>query len=237
MQPGDTITPSNQSDQTAQPAPASLPPVQDVSQQPNSQPAPSKQAAPAALPQPPQQTYDQSPETNQNEDSFDDSPWNEDQPQNVNITSQAEWTASEFMDHDKAADWYMALGLGAVILSGVLYFATRDFISIFVVVVATVLFGISGSRRPQTRSYQVTNVGLQVDQKMYPYSDIKSFSVIDEGSIHSIQLLPLKRYMPAMTIYYPPDQEEEIFNALANYLPYEERKHDSVDKLMKRLRF
>ncbi len=49
--------------------------------------------------------------------------------------------------------------------------------------------------------------------------------------------MPLKRFMPPITLYYPPDQEDAVINALAAYLPHEDRTHDPVDRLMRKIRF
>ncbi len=149
----------------------------------------------------------------------------------------AEWSASEYIDHHKSIEWYAVLVLASVLLGGLLYLVTRDWISVVVVLLAAGMFGISGAKKPRTLTYRITESGVQVAGKLYPYEDIKVFSVVNEGGVSSIQLLPLRRFMPPLSIYYPPDMEEPIFNALANYLPHEENKHDPVDRLMKRLRF
>jgi hypothetical protein len=58
-----------------------------------------------------------------------------------------------------------------------------------------------------------------------------------EGAFSSIVLVPLKRFSPLTSIYYAPQDEERITAMLAAHLPYEERKHDPIDKLMQRIRF
>ena len=43
--------------------------------------------------------------------------------------------------------------------------------------------------------------------------------------------------MPPLSIYYPPDQEDEIVNVLGMFLPYADAKNDPFDRLMARIRF
>jgi hypothetical protein len=43
--------------------------------------------------------------------------------------------------------------------------------------------------------------------------------------------------MPLLTIYYDPADEDKIVNALSDMLPHEDRQHDMVERLMRRLRF
>jgi hypothetical protein len=78
---------------------------------------------------------------------------------------------------------------------------------------------------------------LYIGQKFYDWGMFKSFSVIEEDAINSIYLTPLKRFMPAISVYYSPDDEEKILTTISNYLPHEERARDFIDKLMHRIRF
>jgi hypothetical protein len=43
--------------------------------------------------------------------------------------------------------------------------------------------------------------------------------------------------MPPISAYFAPKDEERITKILGNYLPYEERKLDNVERLSRRLRF
>jgi hypothetical protein len=49
--------------------------------------------------------------------------------------------------------------------------------------------------------------------------------------------MPLKRFMPPLSLYMDPADEEKIVDVLADYLPVEQREQDPIDKLMRRLRF
>jgi hypothetical protein len=105
------------------------------------------------------------------------------------------------------------------------------------VLIAAGAFGALAARKPRELTYSLDDHGLQVGDKFYPYMDFRSFSVMEEGAIHSITLMPLRRLMPLLTIYYDPADEDKIVNALADMLPHEDRQHDMVERLMRRLRF
>jgi hypothetical protein len=96
---------------------------------------------------------------------------------------------------------------------------------------------VAAARQPQTLKYGINHAGIMVGEKFYPFPDFKSFSIADEEALSSIVLLPMKRFMPGLTIYYPPDQEDEIMTVLSLYLPHETRRVDVVDRLARRLRF
>lgn len=147
------------------------------------------------------------------------------------------WTASEYIAHQKSAGWYMALGLGAVGLALLVWFITDDVTSGVVIMIVAIIFGAMAARSPRVLNYHLDHGGLHIGEKFYPYADFKSFSVLEEGPIDSILLLPMKRFMPGLTVYYPPEQEDAIFAVLGNYLPHEVREPDALDRLMRKVRF
>jgi hypothetical protein len=147
------------------------------------------------------------------------------------------WTASEFIAHDKDMTWFAALGAVTALLVALTFLLTRDFVSTGIVLVVIICFGAFAVRKPRILPYRLDHVGLHVDQKTYHYDQLKSFSLIQEGGVRSIQLMPLKRFMPPISIYMDPSDEDKIIDVLANYLPMEQRQQDMIDQLMRRLRF
>jgi len=85
--------------------------------------------------------------------------------------------------------------------------------------------------------YSLDNRGLTIAQKSYPYGVFRSFAVIDEGAFSSIVFIPLKRFMPVLTIYYAPEDENEVVATIADHLPMEQRKRDAIDTLLHKIRF
>jgi hypothetical protein len=150
---------------------------------------------------------------------------------------EVEWTASEFVAHNKTTSWYGMLALAAVVLAAIIYFVTKDLVSAGIIVLVAVLLGVSAARKPRVLHYQVNGGGLAIGEKFYPYAEFKSFSVMQEGAFSSIMFLPLKRFMPPISIYYDPQDEERIIDVLSFYLPMENRSHDVIDSLVKRIRF
>lgn len=148
-----------------------------------------------------------------------------------------DWTASEFIDHEKRASWFVGLGVITIVGAVIVYLITRDIIAPVMILVAACLFGVTAGRKPSSLHYHIDNFGIKIGNKMYDYGQFKSFSIIEEGAIDSIYLSPLGRLSPPISLYYPPDQEEQILGTLGNYLPHEQKRHDPVERLMRRIRF
>ena len=59
-----------------------------------------------------------------------------------------EWTASEFIDHNKGSSWYVLLILGSVAIAAGLYFLSKNIFSAGIVVLVALLLGIAAIRKP-----------------------------------------------------------------------------------------
>ncbi len=162
-------------------------------------------------------------------------------PQTPKVPSQTvepvSWTASEFIAHHKDGGWYAAMAGGSILFGIVVYLITRDLISVISIGIVVILFLIISAKKPQQRTFAVDNLGISVDDKFYPFDSFKSFSITSEGAINSIIFMPLKRLMPELTVYYPPEDEDRIISVLSVNLPNDQKEEKKVDRLMKRLRF
>lgn len=148
------------------------------------------------------------------------------------------WEASEYIDHQKPGGWYAMLVGTAIALVALTYvISSGDYIVTAVIAITAVLFGITAARKPRTLHYAVDQRGIKIGEKVYNFADFKVFSVITDTAIHSIQLLPLKRFMPPISLHYPPSDEDKIVETLGLYLPYQEVSRDMVDRFMSRIRF
>lgn len=148
------------------------------------------------------------------------------------------WTASEYIAHHKPAGWYMALSLGAIGIAAIVYFVTGgDVTSVIVVLLAAIIFGAVGARKPKEQHFSIGHDGVSIGSKFYNFDQFKSFSIVDEDAFASITFMPMRRFMPAISIYYDPQDEDHIVEVLSVYLPIEDRGRDPIDRLMKKIRF
>ncbi len=148
------------------------------------------------------------------------------------------WTASEFVAHKKSQSWYIGLAITALVAACLIFFLTRDFVSVAVIVVGCSMLGVYGGRQPRQLQYQVNSHGVTIGQKQYGYNEFRSFCITSEGAFAGIVFMPLKRFGLPTTIYYAPEDEAKIVGIVSSQLPLEsESYHDAVDSLMRRLRF
>lgn len=157
--------------------------------------------------------------------------------QNASNGIHISWTASEFIAYQKGVGWYLAAFFVILVVATITYLLSSDYISVGAIVLIGFLFIGLASRKPRVLTYEISSQGIKIGNKLYPYGTLKSFAVIEEESMRSIDILPLQRFMPAVSMYYEPQDENAIVEALGAYLPQEERKQPYIDKLMHRIRF
>jgi hypothetical protein len=147
------------------------------------------------------------------------------------------WTGSEFIANQKTALWYMGFILFTVVVCGLIYIFTKDWLSIVFVAIVSLLFVVIASRKPRQLQYSIDNDGIHVGIRNYSFVDFKSFSFQKHGAIGYVSLMPLHRLHNELSIYFPPENESQILEALAARIPNEQRRENPVDKLSKLIRF
>jgi len=147
------------------------------------------------------------------------------------------WTASEFIAYQKGVGWYVVALMALLVIGGIIFLITKDYISAIMTSLLIFVFIVFASRKPRVLNYEISDQGIHIGNNLINFSTLKSFAVIDEGSIRSIDLLPLKRFMPSISMYFEPQDELKIVQALGSYLPKEERNQPFIDKLMHKIRF
>jgi len=147
------------------------------------------------------------------------------------------WTAAEFVAHEKGAGWYALLIVIGLAIASVAYFLIKDLISTITIILAMIMLGVYAARKPKQQEYALNHQVIQVGMRTYSFHDYKNFSVAEEGDTASVVFMPLKRFMPPLTIYVAPGVEDQVVDFLANILPFEPHRADAIDSLLRRIHF
>lgn len=158
-------------------------------------------------------------------------------PYSEELPEAVTWTASEYINHHKSSAWFAGLAVAVALAALGVFFVTKDVLSAIVIVVVGIVFGMYAGRKPRELTYIINNEGVFIGEKIYTYDRFKAFSIAQEGPMTSIVFTPMGRFMPFISIYYDPQDEEKIAETLSAYLPYEDHKRDPVDALMRKIRF
>jgi hypothetical protein len=83
--------------------------------------------------------------------------------------------------------------------------------------------------------YKLDHHGIQINEKIFNLHDFRAFGVLQEGGLYSVVLIPMKRFMPSVNVYFPAEQGEHIVDVFGEVLPMEQVEPDLLDKLTRKL--
>jgi hypothetical protein len=158
------------------------------------------------------------------------------QPNVAQESPEVQWEASEYIHHEKGVMWFVVLGIITLILGAVaFYFQAWTFLGLIVVMFAAL--AVYARRPPRTLHYTVSLHGFTIDEKAYQYNEFKAFGVQQDGAFYSIVLIPTKRFMPAVNMFFDEKDGEKIVDILGTHLPMQKMEPDLLDVVFRKLRF
>ena len=183
----------------------------------------------------PQETYQPTVE------ATDESPVPPDEPTPVETPDEAPvtWTASEYIDEQKGTGWYIVFVVAVIGFIAADIFLLKSWLYTFsvLVIVMAVALVMHARRPPRTIQYTLSGQqGLYVGDRLYHIADFRAFGLIQDGDRHSIMLIPVKRFAPGVSVYFPEEAGEQIVDILGQRLPMETLKLDPIDILIRKLR-
>ena len=145
------------------------------------------------------------------------------------------WEATEHIHHERGAGWFVALAVVIITLMAIaiLLMKSITFAILVPVMAATLLIYVK--RPPQTNTYTLSRKGLHINDKIYTYSEFKSFGIVQKYEHNALVLIPRKRFQVDQTILFPDDVGEAVVDMFAARLPMKEVEPDIIDRLLSRL--
>ncbi|MFZ1257925.1 MAG: hypothetical protein WAQ25_00450 [Candidatus Saccharimonas sp.] len=146
------------------------------------------------------------------------------------------WQASEYVQRDHTAGWFVAFGIVLVCLMAAAYFLMKSITFMILLPVMAAALVVYVKRPAAINDYVLSRKGLHVNDRLYPYSQFKSFGVLANQAQPAIVLVPRKRFQLGHTLYFPEEVGEALVDMLAARLPMKDVAPDLIDQLLSRLR-
>ncbi|MEI6054242.1 MAG: hypothetical protein WCQ49_02630 [Candidatus Saccharibacteria bacterium] len=147
------------------------------------------------------------------------------------------WMASEYISREKNTMWFVIFGIVvvALIAADILFMKSYTF-SVLVAVMAAAII-VFAMRPPREINYTVSGrQGLYIGEKLYHFSEFRSFGVINDDGSNFIMLIPVKRFALGVSVYFPEEIGEELVDIFGARLPMQEVKLDFIDVIVRKLR-
>lgn len=168
---------------------------------------------------------------------FEDAPEDDAYQNPKSVEEPVHWVANEYIDEEKNGMWFASFGFIVVAFIALDIFLLKSYtFSVLVAVMAAAVI-VYTRRPPRMIEYSLSgDQGLYIGEKLYHFSDYKSFGLIQDREHHSIMLIPIKRFSAGVSVYFPQEVGEKIVDILGARLPMEPLKLDAVDIIVRKLR-
>ncbi|MDQ1299876.1 MAG: hypothetical protein QG636_544 [Patescibacteria group bacterium] len=149
-----------------------------------------------------------------------------------------EWESDGYIFEEKSADWYWALGIIAV-AAAVASILFGNVILALLIIVASGVLALTTMKRPQLHRFRITDEGVMIDENLYEYDRIISFSVleyIDPARPTALSIRTHHLLAPHLLIPIVGHDPMDIYEFFADHI--EEGRHDEsvIDKIIDLLR-
>ena len=154
-----------------------------------------------------------------------------------------EWSALEYEEKERNADWFWALGV-IIIASSAASIIYGNYFFAILLVLSGILLGFFAKKKPDIILYELNEKGLKIRTRLFPYENIKSFWVQTDLSDDRAGIKPLlfikseRFFMPIISIPINDSLANEIqFIMLTKNITEEEMKEHPSEKIMEILGF
>ena len=148
-----------------------------------------------------------------------------------------EWTALEFKKYKKGKRWFAlpVLIASAVIITAILL---KNFLLVLATILAVFVVYIYAFKKPRKLKFIISGNGVQIDQIIYKFEDLKSFWIFYElPEIKEISFRSKKMFMPYIKVPLGDQNPAEVRKLLLKFLPEKRHQASIVDKWARRSGF
>jgi hypothetical protein len=158
--------------------------------------------------------------------------------------TKIEWTALEFKKYKKGKKWFVfpALLALAVIIAAILL---KNLLLVIATILTVFVVYIYAKKEPRKIKFSISGNGVQIDQIVYKFEDLKSFWIFYEPAspaggppeVKEISIRSKKAFMPYIKIPLNDQNPAEIRRLLLKFLPEKKHKESVIDEWTRRSGF
>jgi hypothetical protein cdiviTM7_02271 len=154
----------------------------------------------------------------------------------TDLSQPIAWQAPEGVQAHRTTGWYVAVGFVVLALMALAIFVFDSWTFAILLPIMAVALVLLRSKPSVMVNYAISPKGVYVADRLYDFSEFRAFGLGQDGDQHSAILLPVKRFSPALTIYFSEAEGETIVDMLGARLPMQEIAPDALEKLIRIIR-
>lgn len=148
------------------------------------------------------------------------------------------WRAPEYHINEKSPDWFWALGIlaFAIAVAAILF---GNVLLAVVVICAAGSIALVAKRKPKEHFFAITEEGIVVDNDLWPYDSVISFSMIeylDETLPPFLSVKTRSILVPHFSIPVQGVDADEVYEFLSNNLAEEDHKMTASEYIIELFR-
>jgi len=149
---------------------------------------------------------------------------------------QISWSAPEFAHYEKNRGWFLGLFLITAILLAIAVLM-KNFLFAFLIIVSVFLIYTQAKKRPRLIEFIISEKGVTIDEKLYPYNELHSFWIFEEPEAQILSLISKKIIHPRLPIPLGDKTSEEIKEVLSIFIPLKKQEEAFSETLARKLKF
>ena len=161
------------------------------------------------------------------------------QEKNENLSEliNIQWQAPEFTKHEKGPAWFIVLGISALAVFTVVLLMKNFIFAILIVMMVFIIF-VYALKEPRIITFKISAKGLEINDKHYPFNELKSFWIFYEPpELKELSVRSKKMIMPLIKIPLDNQDPNMIRQALIKFIPEQLQEQSLIDILTRNFRF
>lgn len=157
-------------------------------------------------------------------------------PPATDLTQPIAWQATEGPTTHRPAAWYIIFVVVVLGLMALSLFVFKSWTFTILLPIMAVALALLATKPASLVNYAISPKGVYVADKLHDFSEFRAFGLMRDGQQHAAILLPVKRFSPALTIYFSEAEGEAIVDMLGSRLPMQEVKPDALEKFIRAIK-
>ena len=146
------------------------------------------------------------------------------------------WQALENVSEPRGSVWYIVFSLVSIGLLALAIFLFKSVTFAILIPIMAIAVIVMARRNPQPIQYSISPKGVYVADRLYDFSEFRSFGVIQDSAGPYIMMLPVKRFSPGVTLYFDEKDGEKIVDMLGARLSLQDIQPDGLEKFIRFIR-
>lgn len=153
------------------------------------------------------------------------------------IPAKIEWTTSEFKKYKRKKNWFILPALTALILI-IIAILLKNFLFAILIIFAALAVYIYAQKEPRKIKFSISGEGIQIEQTIYKYEDLKSFWIFYEPpEVKELSIRSKKMFMPYIKLPLGDQNPAKIRKLLLRFLPEKKHPESIIDEWTRRIKF